>query len=710
MKSNKKNIIEKIINFLLNILIVIFSIILLISIYTGVQTKIFHSDYADFFGYSIFEVQTGSMADAINAGDWIIIKSTTNPKLNDVVTYELNGEYITHRIIEVYKGTYVTRGDANNAKDDPIRGDQIIGKVVLVLSNFGIFRKTLFNPAVLISLIITLLVFNLLFRKKQKETNYFSSINKYVDKLFPKKQIKAKKVKKNSFLDDDNEIKNDKPVEVLATKIETPVKEEKDDLEKTAIYRTIPVDMDDEFLQKAKKELIGEQENIKIEQVEDIDIIEEDYEEDDLEKTSMYRVIPVDLSEIDDTFLEIARNEIKGVKQEEPKVEEEIEILEEEPKVEKNSGIDLEMLKSKKTNKKSKNVIDKFLLIKEEEIEELTKIITENKKLLVNELSIKETFINTYINVKYYNTYFDKNNKFAVKKLFLKIEKIIKEVSEELIKKYKGSDKKYKEKVEKYANIFILIANIEQANNSISEIKAKNEFYKKELMKYSKNIGWDKDKIKYIIDEIMKVQKNYIDIIEYLLKKLETNMFTLNLTELIKKDMYAVDLEHNLSFSKVYSDYIIDKTYTEGIVAEDKITVLLTLLSIQLINDMNLASFDRKYFIYIPASLYSKQKKLESLFKMIDNDYVKTNVIISLTIKDLTKNIQNIKKYKKIGYKFALVIDEKSEINEEIHNELYIVDYIFINKDNIDIEIPKELSDKVIYENIIDKIRDFGGE
>ena len=29
--------------------------------------------------------------------------------------------------------------------------------------------------------------------------------------------------------------------------------------------------------------------------------------------------------------------------------------------------------------------------------------------------------------------------------------------------------------------------------------------------------------------------------------------------------MYGLELKHNLTFSKVYSEYIIDKTYNEGL-------------------------------------------------------------------------------------------------------------------------------------------------
>jgi TRAP-type C4-dicarboxylate transport system permease small subunit len=55
MKSKRKIFVEKIINILLNVLIFVFGIILLISIYTGVQTRILGNNYANFFGYSIFK-------------------------------------------------------------------------------------------------------------------------------------------------------------------------------------------------------------------------------------------------------------------------------------------------------------------------------------------------------------------------------------------------------------------------------------------------------------------------------------------------------------------------------------------------------------------------------------------------------------------------------------------------------------------------------
>ena len=166
---NKGKILDKITNIVLNILIFIFGVVLLISIYNNIQVKLLGNDYSSFFGYSVFEVQTGSMGEAIEPGDWIIVKYSRNVKIDDIVTFKQDGEFITHRVIEAYQGTFVTKGDANDAKDDPITQEQIVGKVVKILPAFGIFKKTIFNPIVLVAIIVTIYLVNLTFKKNKKE-------------------------------------------------------------------------------------------------------------------------------------------------------------------------------------------------------------------------------------------------------------------------------------------------------------------------------------------------------------------------------------------------------------------------------------------------------------------------------------------------------------------------------------------------------------
>ena len=64
--KNKK-LVSKVIDNILNVLIVLFAIFLLISIYTLIQVKVLKNEYSNFFGYSLFEVQTGSMHGTISA-------------------------------------------------------------------------------------------------------------------------------------------------------------------------------------------------------------------------------------------------------------------------------------------------------------------------------------------------------------------------------------------------------------------------------------------------------------------------------------------------------------------------------------------------------------------------------------------------------------------------------------------------------------------
>ena len=280
---------------------------------------------------------------------------------------------------------------------------------------------------------------------------------------------------------------------------------------------------------------------------------------------------------------------------------------------------------------------------------------------------------------------------------------------------YKGSDTKYAEKVSRFLDIFKVIVSLEQAS-TIQEKRAKEEFYKKELTRYAKKYDWDNTKVKNAITNILKIQRNYVGILEYLFKKIETNMFNLEFTRLkIDKNIYALNLDHNITFSQIYSDYIIDKTYNEGVIAENKIVILLNLLSIRLVKDMIESSFNRKYVMYLPRTIYTKEKKIEKVLRMIDDEHAKQSTLILIQIEDLVKYKTLIKKLKKDGYQFAIGIDENFKIEDASYTTMNLADYIFVDKNIPNIvktlsSLPEDVTDKFIYEDIIDKIGDFGGE
>lgn len=161
MLEKIKKIILHILNFVSNlVMIVSFVIIIFSSIYLY-QLKIQKRDYVNIFSYSILEVKTGSMLPEIKIGDIVLVrlykenkneggaKEKDKIKKGDIITFKNeNNKLITHRVVELDenksgdKDILVTKGDANNTKDDPINRSQVIGRVEKILSNLRNIKKS----------------------------------------------------------------------------------------------------------------------------------------------------------------------------------------------------------------------------------------------------------------------------------------------------------------------------------------------------------------------------------------------------------------------------------------------------------------------------------------------------------------------------------------------------------------------------------------
>ena len=112
----------------------------------------------------IYDVKTGSMEENIHVGDYVLILKISNYNVGDVVTYKKNGYLVTHRIIKKESNTFVTKGDANNAEDEAIDGDSIVGKVYL---NGGLLNIVIRYKYVLVALVISLYLISCYFGKEE---------------------------------------------------------------------------------------------------------------------------------------------------------------------------------------------------------------------------------------------------------------------------------------------------------------------------------------------------------------------------------------------------------------------------------------------------------------------------------------------------------------------------------------------------------------
>ena len=673
MKGNIFSIVKKLINIVLDFFIVILAGVLLIAIYNNVQINILDNSYSSFMGYSLFEVQTGSMSPKIEAGDWIIVKYEKDYNLKDVVTFETEGEFVTHRVVSKYGDTFVTKGDANNAKDSPIAKEQIVGKVVKTLPTFGILRKTLFNPVVLVGIIVILYLSSSIFKKKA-QNHEDNEIVRSFDKVV--KEEKVKKAKNEKELEKTKRIKN--------------VKEEKDDITEEIEV----VDNTDEI------EVI---QDVVEDETEEVEETEESQEVED--KTMLFRMISVDSDDVEGANRGSVLEEVEEKTQPIPTTEATQEVI--DAATEEKVKMTLELIQKKR--KKCNNFIEKAMLLKREEIEEIVSILNLKQKYKVNEPSIKDSLGDIYIDAKYYNNCALGELDVKVKVTASKVEKTLLDCSINLFKSYKGTDDKYHDKLKKFLKIMVLINKLEEDYKKEEDIEKKKEAYTKKILRYLKYDDLPSKELKSMVTNIIKVQKSYGSMMKFLFNKLDSGMFALSYDQIGKEKVYYTDLTHNLQFSKMYSEYIVDKTYTEGLVAEDKLEVLATLLSSQLVKDMLNKDFSKKYIVNVPDSLFTKIKKLEKILGMFDDGHAKNTVIFLVTVDVMNDNKKIIRKLLKENYHFAIDMTQLKNIRKKDETSMYLADKLIASNSNNAIKellnnYPTDIQEKVVFTDVLSKV------
>ena len=186
---------HRIIDVVISILIFIIILIILFCLYSFFSLKILQNKYVNFFGYSYFQVATGSMKDYINEGDVVIVKINSDYNEGDVITYISGNDFVTHRVIEKNDDYIITKGDNNNTNDNPIDKSLVLGKVTSIIPNVKTIKQVLLSPKVIILIFVTLFCLSLLF-------SYNGNKEKSI------KVLKTKKEEKKEIKDDTNKQDN----------------------------------------------------------------------------------------------------------------------------------------------------------------------------------------------------------------------------------------------------------------------------------------------------------------------------------------------------------------------------------------------------------------------------------------------------------------------------------------------------------------------
>ena len=132
-------IFKKTINIVLTIAIFVFLPAVVFTLVTSKTNAI--------LGIQSFVVLSGSMQPTITVGGIVYTQMQASYQKGDIVAFKSGDVNVTHRIVDVENdGSFVTRGDANNASDSKtVAVNDILGKELVFLSYIGrliIFLKT----------------------------------------------------------------------------------------------------------------------------------------------------------------------------------------------------------------------------------------------------------------------------------------------------------------------------------------------------------------------------------------------------------------------------------------------------------------------------------------------------------------------------------------------------------------------------------------
>lgn len=142
------------------LLVTVVSIVFAFNIYSFISIKVLKNDLVTIGGYSILEVISGSMEPTIHVGDLIIIDTKASDyKSGDIVTFvDVDGSFVTHRLVEIENNYIVTKGDANESLDEAMPKNSLVGKCTKRVRYLGEIFSTIRKPFVLVFIFIIGLV------------------------------------------------------------------------------------------------------------------------------------------------------------------------------------------------------------------------------------------------------------------------------------------------------------------------------------------------------------------------------------------------------------------------------------------------------------------------------------------------------------------------------------------------------------------------
>ena len=158
---------------LIKILYIIMIPVIVYDIILIAQTIINPDATPSIFGIKTFNIISSSMKPTIEINDIVIVKEVDEKEINknDIITFNINGDTITHRVIDIENANgkilYTTKGDSNEVEDsDKIAYNNIEGKYIFKIPKVGKILNFLKNKFVFAAILVILII-SFIYEKKK---------------------------------------------------------------------------------------------------------------------------------------------------------------------------------------------------------------------------------------------------------------------------------------------------------------------------------------------------------------------------------------------------------------------------------------------------------------------------------------------------------------------------------------------------------------
>lgn len=273
--------------------------------------------------------------------------------------------------------------------------------------------------------------------------------------------------------------------------------------------------------------------------------------------------------------------------------------------------------------------------------------------------------LNTYIDNRYYNLYGDENSSVE--------DTIFEHLKKRLTKLMEGVDEETKNKLTEMYVIFNYILCFDGVNvmNDKTLIRLLCD-YRKDLFGISDTIF--QESITKLINSVREKRDGFFQLFD-------TKDFGLTISSTSKDNIYDVEIDHNVEFPKLYSEFAINRVFNTDDINEDKLFVEYYLITKVIINNVKACVFNNNYMLELAPSLFENKERFAELLTIASDDCFKNQTTFKISYETYAKYANEIKNMIRDGYRFAIYIEDE-EVEENDFILFNIFDLIIVNKNS----------------------------